>query len=72
MNMPLVNGLTEYISRNQLPFHIPGHKGGRLFPEFSSFSLAQMDLTEISGLDNLQSPEGIIREAQQLAAKVFQ
>ena len=41
-------------------------------PELSSFSLAQMDLTEVSGLDNLQSPEGIIREAQQLAAKAFQ
>ncbi|NLC45192.1 MAG: aminotransferase class I/II-fold pyridoxal phosphate-dependent enzyme [Clostridiales bacterium] len=71
-NMPLVNGLTEYISKNQLAFHMPGHKGGRLMPELSSFSFAQMDMTEVSGLDNLQSPEGIIREAQQLAAKAFQ
>ncbi len=72
MNMPLVNGLTEYISKNQLPFHMPGHKGGRLMPDLSSFSFAQMDLTEVSGLDNLQTPEGIIREAQLLAAKAFQ
>jgi arginine/lysine/ornithine decarboxylase len=72
MNMPLVNGLTEYISKNQLPFHMPGHKGGKLFSMQSSFLLPQMDLTEVSGLDNLQSPEGIIREAQQLAAEAFQ
>lgn len=66
--MPLVNALTEYISRNPVPFHMPGHKGGRLLPSF----LLQMDMTEVPGLDNLQAPEGVIREAQELAARVFQ
>lgn len=30
-----------------------------------------MDVTEIPGLDNLHQPNGIIKEAQELAAKAF-
>lgn len=72
MNTPLVNGLTEHISKKLVPFHMPGHKGGRLLPESLPVSMAQLDLTEVPGLDNLQAPEGIIMEAQQLAARAFQ
>ncbi|EFJ51454.1 hypothetical protein VOLCADRAFT_87775 [Volvox carteri f. nagariensis] len=41
---------------HEAPFHVPGHK---------------YDLTEISGLDYLSSPSGVIMEAQQLAAEAF-
>lgn len=32
----------------------------------------RFDLTEAEGLDDLHEPEGVIREAQELAAEVFQ
>src|SRR5690554_1464156 len=70
MNMPLVSKLKEYISSQPVPFHMPGHKGGRKFPAALPF-LPQMDSTELPGLDNLQAPEGVIKEAQQLAAGAF-
>lgn len=31
----------------------------------------RFDLTEAEGLDDLHEPEGVIREAQELAAEVF-
>jgi arginine/lysine/ornithine decarboxylase len=71
MHMPLVSKLREYILNQPVPFHMPGHKGGRKFPDGLPF-LPKMDLTEVPDLDNLQAPEGVIREAQQLAAKAFQ
>jgi arginine/lysine/ornithine decarboxylase len=71
MHMPLVSKLREYILNQPVPFHTPGHKGGRKFPAGLPF-LPQMDLTEVPGLDNLQAPEGVIREAQELAARAFQ
>lgn len=46
---------------NQYPFHMPGHKGGKLgaFPE-----IMMQDITEIKGFDNLHQPQGILLEAQ--------
>jgi lysine decarboxylase len=70
-NAPLVNGLTEYIKRNSISFHMPGHKGGRLLSEAFYANLPKYDLTEVPGLDNLHAPAGIIREAQELAARAF-
>lgn len=70
MNMPLVSKLMEYISNQPAPFHTPGHKGGRVFPDRLPL-LPRLDLTELPGLDNLQAPEGVIREAQQSAARAF-
>jgi len=70
MKMPLVSKLAEYVSNQPLPFHMPGHKGGRHFPSKLPF-LPLMDLTEVPGLDNLHAPAGVIREAQQLAAEAF-
>lgn len=56
-------------------FHVPGHKQGegawqpwrRLLGE----AVFRLDLTELPGLDNLQDPRGIIREAEAAAAAFF-
>ena len=71
MGTPLVDALRDIMAQKQVSFHMPGHKGGRLFPPFSD-RLAEMDMTEIPGLDNLQAPEGVIKQAQELAAEAFQ
>lgn len=54
-----------------IPFHMPGHKIGKGIPNEFLKDLHQLDMTEIPGLDNLHFPEGVIKEAQELAAKVF-
>lgn len=50
---------------------MPGHKIGKGIPYEFLKDLHLLDMTEIPGLDNLHFPEGVIKEAQELAAKVF-
>ena len=50
---------------------MPGHKQGKGIPKRFLGRLEAFDLTEIPGLDNLHSPHGVIKTAQELAAKAF-
>jgi len=73
---PLVEALTEYRLRGASSFHVPGHKNGRAYgmdPKYAEMLQAAMeiDVTEITGTDDLFHPEGAIREAQELAADCF-
>lgn len=72
---PLLSGLLEYIARNPIQFHIPGHKqGAGMAPEFRDFvgrNALAMDLVNIAPMDDLHHPHGIIKAAQDLAAKAF-
>jgi arginine decarboxylase len=74
-NTPLFTKLKEHAERNPLPFHIPGHKKGQgMDPEFRHFIGPQalaIDLINISPLDDLHHPQGVIAEAQRLAAEAF-
>lgn len=59
--------LEEYSKAGSYPFHMPGHKGGRL----GAFSdIAALDITEIAGFDNLHKPAGIIEQAQKKLAEL--
>ncbi|WP_062197727.1 aminotransferase class I/II-fold pyridoxal phosphate-dependent enzyme [Massilibacterium senegalense] len=73
--MPLFNGLLKHAQQNPIPFHIPGHKKGagveRTFAEFIGLNALSIDLINISPLDDLHAPHGIIQEAQALAAEAF-
>ncbi|OIJ09752.1 arginine decarboxylase [Anaerobacillus arseniciselenatis] len=74
-NTPLFTGLLEHVKRNPVQFHIPGHKKGTgMDPEFRNFigdNALSIDLINIGPLDDLHHPHGMIKEAQQLAAKAF-
>lgn len=74
-NSPLFSALKEYAKKNPLQFHIPGHKKGqgmdKEFKEFVGVNALSIDLINITPLDDLHSPHGIIKEAQDLAAKAF-
>ncbi len=61
--------LTEYAKSDAYPYHMPGHKrqGMGALPE----ELAQLDITEIDGFDNLHQPEGILQEIQKEAAVLY-
>ncbi|GAB7387695.1 arginine decarboxylase [Bacillaceae bacterium] len=72
---PLFTGLLEHAKKNPVQFHIPGHKKGMgMAPEFRNFigkNALSIDLINISPLDDLHHPRGIIKEAQELAAQAF-
>ncbi|WP_301173242.1 aminotransferase class I/II-fold pyridoxal phosphate-dependent enzyme [Brevibacillus nitrificans] len=71
---PLYEQLERHVKRRPHPFHVPGHKMGHSFDREGKHrfqSILEIDLTEINGTDDLHQPEGVIAEAQQLAAEAF-
>lgn len=69
--MPIVEMLIAYEKENGTPFHMPGHKGGRGFTGLWEDTHLKWDITEFPGSDNLHDPDGVIWEAQNLAAEAF-
>ena len=63
----LYDSLTAYQNSTAYPFHMPGHK--RAGNEFVNPFL--IDITEIDQFDNLHHAEGILKEAQVRAAKLY-
>lgn len=70
---PLYERLLAHQARYPSSFHVPGHKNGTVLPEDVAEirPLMALDYTEITGLDDLTQPEGVIREAEQLAAACY-
>lgn len=65
----LGEGLRKYCRLGLRSFHTPGHKGQQEF--FRDIDFLKLDLTELPGLDQLSSANGIIARAQQRAAQIF-
>jgi arginine/lysine/ornithine decarboxylase len=73
--IPLYEALVHYKNTNPISFHVPGHKSGAILNQQSRNlfqELLKIDATEISGLDDLHSPEGVIKEAEELLAALYQ
>ena len=72
---PLFDALMEYVARDTIPFHVPGHKKGQgVDPEFKHFigdNPFKIDVTVFKLVDSLHHPTGPIREAQALAADAY-
>lgn len=71
---PLFDKLCQFQQQKPYSFHVPGHKSGDIFPKQGRAffnHILQIDLTELTGLDDLHAPQEIILEAQQLAAEFF-
>jgi arginine/lysine/ornithine decarboxylase len=71
---PLVDQLLLHSAKKPISFHVPGHKYGEVFPEQARDyfqPLLKLDATEIAGLDDLHSPEGVILEAERLLAQLY-
>ena len=66
--MELWQALKNHSQQQYYPFHMPGHKAGRLgaFTEILS-----QDITEITDFDNLHKLEGILLQSQKRCAKLF-
>ncbi|GGD28380.1 aminotransferase class I/II-fold pyridoxal phosphate-dependent enzyme [Pontibacillus salipaludis] len=71
---PLYSALVEMAKRPHYSMHVPGHKNGTVFPNTGKQlfkDILTIDMTEITGLDDLHQPEGIIERAQHLATEWF-
>lgn len=65
MNTPIVDFVKDYNSKNNLRLHMPGHKGK------SFLGCEPWDITEIEGADVLYKAEGIIKQSENNATKIF-
>lgn len=68
---PLYETLCAHANNNPLSFHVPGHKNGIISPKKYFEQVLKIDATELSGLDDLHSPEGPILEAETLLADLY-
>ena len=68
--------LAEYARSGAYPFHMPGHKrqplpGRESLPQDPVGEAMKIDITEISGFDDLHAPEGILLSEMRAAAKLY-
>ncbi len=72
---PLLTALQTGADRHDAGFHTPGHKKGQgSAPAFRALigdRALRADLPELPELDNLFAPQGVIQQAQLLAAEAF-
>jgi len=74
--LPLVQALLDYHKEKNIMFSMPGNKSGEGFNrdeigKLFAKNLAFLDMTEVESLDNLHHPESVIKEAQELLAKLY-
>lgn len=69
---PLVEKLIAFNNKNSTSFHVPGHKNSWLstLPEEMKLALTY-DFTELEGLDDLHEPTGVIKEAEEQLAVLY-
>lgn len=72
---PLFDALMEYVNRETIPFHVPGHKKGHgIDEEYKNFigeNAFKIDVTVFKLVDSLHHPTGPIKKAQELAADAY-
>lgn len=73
------NGIRRFLethaSVSPVSFHMPGHKGSRIYKKYGyekfTGDIADFDITEITGADNLFQTEGIIKETSEKYARLY-
>ena len=63
--------LEELSKSGQIPLHMPGHKRNEALAEYLHTLGARLDITEITGFDDLHDAQGILRAAQERAAALW-
>lgn len=73
LRTPLFDAMVSLAESRKVSFHTPGHKSGKgistRFRKFVGPKIFTIDLTTLDEVDSLQNPTGVIKEAQELAAK---
>lgn len=65
MKTPVCDFVNEYVQKNSVRLHMPGHKGLGLL------GFENRDITEISGADSLYEADGIIKSSENNASELF-
>jgi len=68
---PVYSALEKYCRENNVRLHMPGHIGGQGFTVKALKALADIDITEVPGVDDLHLPLDVIEEGQRLLACAF-
>lgn len=72
---PIVSAMKKYSSDEVIPFHTPGHKQGRgahkFLRELLTVEGLRQEVSLMEELDDLHAPQTCIKEAQELAAKLW-
>jgi len=75
MNTAILDFLLAHAKKNPVSFHMPGHKGSYIFRSlgFEGFlsDIPDLDITELTGADNLFQAEGIIKQVQDDYARLY-
>lgn len=67
-----LRNLYKYNLNNKIiKFHMPGNYGGKNLANSFKENLAYFDTTEVMGMDDYHSPEGIIKTSEAETAKMF-
>lgn len=69
MNTPLYDALRALSEKHTARFHMPGHKGKDVLPDFGP--ILPLDFTEVYETGNLYTGEGPIRQAEEQAARFY-
>jgi arginine decarboxylase len=67
---PLFDALCQYKNENPARFHMPGHKASGLLADFFGDAVSY-DVTELPDTDSLYEADGVIMEAEKLAAAIY-
>ena len=72
---PIVSSMKKYSADGAVPFHTPGHKQGRgahkLLRELLTAEGLRREVSLMEELDDLHAPRTCIKEAQELAARLW-
>lgn len=67
----ILESLEDYAEKGICPFHMPGHKrNGALAPYLNRLG-AELDVTELPGLDDLHDPHGMLLDAMARTARLY-
>lgn len=67
MELPIFEKLSQLVNEKAISLHVPGHKNGTI-GRIKNLDF-KMDMTEITGLDDLHHPEDIILQSMQHCRK---
>lgn len=65
MKTPICDFVRDYVNNEAMRLHMPGHKGKDFL------GMEALDITEIDGADSLYEADGIIRESEENASRLF-
>lgn len=75
MNRHLSDFLKEWAEKEPVRFHMPGHKGARLYEKYGYddflHNTLSHDITEIPGADDLYQPQGVLADLSHRYRKLY-